>query len=177
VPGAGDPGAFGDEVAASRRELGHLLARLRHGAGLSQRQLARAVSYSAAVVALAERGRPAAAEGFWVSADRVLGAAGELSAGYHRLRDMQHAAHESERSRQIAAQLERIDRRAPGDPRGTDAHAGNGASGRVAAATAVGTCPNCRQPVMLTTLLTAPGEPTSEAVSHHGQERRIENHA
>ena len=144
------------EVETARRELGHLLARLRHGAGLSQRQLARTLGYSAAVVALAEKGRPAAAEGFWVSADQALGAVGELRTGYQKLRDMQQAARQSERNREVAARLERIDRPAADPLRGT-------ADGfqHLAAATAIGTCPNCRQPVRLVTLLTAPGETDS----------------
>ena len=157
MPATGDPAAFGDEVTAARRELGHLLARLRHGAGLSQRQLARTLGYSAAVVALAEKGRPAAAEGFWVSADQVLGADGQLCAGYHKLRDMQQAARESERSRQIAVRLERISGSASDRLRDIAGHDG----ARGATATAIGMCPSCHQPVMLVTVLTAPGETDS----------------
>jgi transcriptional regulator with XRE-family HTH domain len=177
VPAAGEPAAVLGEVETVRRELGHLLARFRHGAGLSQRQLARTLGYSAAVVALAEKGRPAAAEGFWVSADQTLGAVGELSTGYQKLRDMQQAARESQRNRDVAARLERIDHRTADPLRGTadplrgtadplrgtaDPLRGTAAGfQQLATATAIGTCPNCRQPVRLVTLLTAPGETDS----------------
>jgi ribosome-binding protein aMBF1 (putative translation factor) len=79
-------GNAADAVETARRELGQLLARLRNQAGLSQRVLARRTGYSASVVASAETGKPHVSARFWQQADNQLGADGQLTAGYERVR-------------------------------------------------------------------------------------------
>jgi transcriptional regulator with XRE-family HTH domain len=125
-----------------------MLASLRHGAGLSQRQLGRLTGYDHTVVAHSERGRPAAAEAFWKLADNALNAGGALAAGYSRVRNLEMASREKARQQQQAAREERAADRLSGSRAQLPVQAVCGP-----AATVV--CPHCRQPFELMPLLPA----------------------
>lgn len=75
----------GDELAPFKRALGDLLAARRATAGLTQRQLAQAVSYGRTTVATAESGHRQPAAEFWVGCDKILGAGGDLTQAYEQL--------------------------------------------------------------------------------------------
>lgn len=63
------------DLGPLKRTLGDLLAGHRGSAGLTQRELARAVGYARASVAGAETGARVPAQAFWHRCDKVLGAA------------------------------------------------------------------------------------------------------
>jgi transcriptional regulator with XRE-family HTH domain len=61
-----------EEVAGMRRALGQELARLRHAAGLSQRQFAPLTSYSRSTLSDAELGRGRVSRDFWERCEIIL---------------------------------------------------------------------------------------------------------
>ena len=77
--------ADGDDLAPLKKVLGDLLAARRATAGLTQVQLARAISYGRTTVATAESGHRQPAAGFWTACDEVLGADGDLIRAYGQL--------------------------------------------------------------------------------------------
>ncbi|MDZ5447071.1 helix-turn-helix transcriptional regulator [Micromonospora sp. 4G57] len=83
-----------EDVQAAWRELGRQLAGWRQGAGHTQQSLAPLVCYTRSSIANIEVGSQHADRGFWRRVDDVLGAGGELVAGY------EHADALRRRSRQ-----------------------------------------------------------------------------
>jgi DNA-binding transcriptional regulator YiaG len=88
--GPGEPGYFGPavtagQVAEARKDLGRQLAVWRDGAGVTQLELARRLSYSRSTVANVEIGRHCAPRKFWQGADPEVGAAGELLAAFEQV--------------------------------------------------------------------------------------------
>jgi transcriptional regulator with XRE-family HTH domain len=72
-------------VAALRAALGRSLAHHRERSGLNQRELAERVYYDRTSISKFETGQQPAPEGFWLEVDRLLGAGGELVAGFNAL--------------------------------------------------------------------------------------------
>lgn len=87
------------DLGPLKRTLGDLLAGHRGSAGLTQRELARAVGYARASVAGAETGARVPAQAFWHRCDRILGAGGDLIRAYGQL-----AAARGARRKEAAAQ-------------------------------------------------------------------------
>lgn len=75
----------GDDLAPLKKALGDLLAARRVAVGLTQRQLAQAISYGRTTVATAESGHRQPAAGFWTNCDEILGAGGDLTRAYEQL--------------------------------------------------------------------------------------------
>jgi transcriptional regulator with XRE-family HTH domain len=98
-------------AAAARRELGQMLAGLREGARLTQRQLGRLTGYHHTVVGHSEKGIPAGAEAFWKLADDAVNASGVLAARYEQVRNLELAAREKTRRKEQAAREEQAARR------------------------------------------------------------------
>jgi transcriptional regulator with XRE-family HTH domain len=140
-------GTAAGAAETARRELGQLLARLRNQAGYSQRVLARQSGYSASVVASAETGRPHVSARFWHQADDQLGADGQLTAGYERVRLLELWARD-----QDAGHGEGPD---PLTLPGTAVLAGD----RTVTTAAIGVCPSCGHPLALVAHLAVPGRP------------------
>lgn len=149
--------AAGEAIAAARGELSRLLASFRHRAGLSQRDLARMISYSPTTVASAEKGRPYVSAEFWKLADAKLGADGQLVAGYERVRCLHVWARAQARGDGPAPQ--------DGQPAPLPGITSAG-EGRTLTTPAIGVCPNCRQPFALVTELAVPAsEPATNPPS------------
>ena len=74
-----------EDLAPLKGALGDLLAARRSTAGLTQLQLARAISYGRTTVATAESGHRQPAAEFWTACDKVLGAGGDLIRAYEQL--------------------------------------------------------------------------------------------
>jgi transcriptional regulator with XRE-family HTH domain len=72
-------------VAAQRAALGRSLAHHRERSGLNQRELAERLYYDRTSISKIETGQQPAPETFWHEADRLLGAGGELVAGFNAL--------------------------------------------------------------------------------------------
>ena len=75
----------GDDLAPLKKALGDLLAARRAAAGLTQLQLARAISYGRTTVATAESGHRQPAAEFWTGCDEILAAGGDLTRAYGQL--------------------------------------------------------------------------------------------
>lgn len=75
----------GDDLAPLKKALGDLLASRRATAGLTQKELARAISYGRTTVATAESGHRQPAAEFWTACDKVLGAGGDVVRAYEQL--------------------------------------------------------------------------------------------
>jgi transcriptional regulator with XRE-family HTH domain len=105
----GTPGEdlMDQELAPLRQTLIDLLASFRKSAGLTQRELADRLSYARVTVSSAESGHRLPARAFWISADAVLGAAGELVRAYEVLAAARLV---EERHRQRTAEIERRSR-------------------------------------------------------------------
>src|SRR5258708_36976256 len=71
-----------EEVAGMRRALGQELARLRHAAGLSQRQFAPLTSYSRSTLSDAELGRGRISRDFWERCEIIVRAGDALTRLY-----------------------------------------------------------------------------------------------
>jgi transcriptional regulator with XRE-family HTH domain len=71
-----------EEIAGMRRALGQELARLRHAAGLSQRQFAPLTSYSRSTLSDAELGRGRVSRDFWERCEIILRAGDALTRLY-----------------------------------------------------------------------------------------------
>lgn len=96
-------------IAELRRDLGERLAVFRTVAGLTQGQLAQAVSYDRTAVVHIEKGRSRADERFWATADEVCKAGGALLAGFNALQAAK-AEHEQQlRSAELATYRAKID--------------------------------------------------------------------
>lgn len=74
---------------AERRELGRELARVRRAAGLTQRQLGKAVGYSRSTVSNAELGHPDVARMFWVRCDQALDTGQLFTAAFRKIRGIE----------------------------------------------------------------------------------------
>jgi transcriptional regulator with XRE-family HTH domain len=81
------------QVVQARQELGRMLAAWRDAAGLTQRELARRVSYSRSSVANAEIGRHSNTREFWIRADHELNTKRALLAAYDDLDQLVQARH------------------------------------------------------------------------------------
>ena len=75
----------GDDLAPLKKALADLLAARRATAGLTQKQLARAVNYGRTTVATAESGHRQPAAEFWTACDKALEADGDLTRAYEQL--------------------------------------------------------------------------------------------
>lgn len=73
------------QIATQRAALGACLARRRERSGLSQRELAERLYYDRTSISKIETGQQPAPDAFWCQADRLLGADGELVAGFNAL--------------------------------------------------------------------------------------------
>ncbi|RSM65141.1 transcriptional regulator [Actinoplanes sp. ATCC 53533] len=73
------------QVAEARKDLGRQLAERRDMARITQRELARRLSYSRSTVANVEIGRHCAPRKFWQRADREVGATGGLLAAFEQV--------------------------------------------------------------------------------------------
>jgi transcriptional regulator with XRE-family HTH domain len=74
-----------EQIASQRVALGRCLASHRERSGLSQRELAERLYYDRTSISKIETGQQPAPEVFWREADRLLGAGGELVAGFNAL--------------------------------------------------------------------------------------------
>lgn len=72
-------------VAALRAELGRSLAHHRERSRIKQAELAERVYYDRTSISKIETGQQHAPESFWCEADQLLGAGGELVAGFEAL--------------------------------------------------------------------------------------------
>jgi hypothetical protein len=151
------PGSAGQGAEGARTELGGLLARLRERARISQRALAARIGYSPSVVAAAEKGKPHVSARFWELADDKLGAGGQLTAGYERVRCLEMWAREQDWDAET---------RPGAGPAAPDGGV-TPAAGRTVTTPAIGVCPSCGQPLALVAHLAAPapsrGEPAEAA--------------
>ena len=77
--------AAGEDLDPLKKALADLLAARRATAGLTQKELARAISYGRTTVATAESCHRQPAAGFWTACDEVLGADGDLTRAYAQL--------------------------------------------------------------------------------------------
>jgi len=75
-----------EAVRALRRQLGRQLAAARQGAGYTQREFARRISYARSTLSTVESGTQRAARAFWEACDEVLGTGGEFARGYDQMR-------------------------------------------------------------------------------------------
>lgn len=75
----------GDDLAPLKKTLADLLAARRATLGLTQKQLAQAISYGRTTVATAESGHRQPAAEFWSACDEVLGAGGDLIRAHAQL--------------------------------------------------------------------------------------------
>jgi transcriptional regulator with XRE-family HTH domain len=74
-----------EQIAAQRVALGRCLASHRERSGLSQRELAERLYYDRTSISKIEAGQQPAPEAFWSEADTLLGAGGQLVAGFNAL--------------------------------------------------------------------------------------------
>jgi DNA-binding XRE family transcriptional regulator len=146
VTGAGaDLVSDAESIAAMWRDLGHQLAALRRGAGLTQHALAALIRFSRTTVSLAEIGRTEQSREFWDACDKALCTGGVLAAGAAQVgaarKAQQHAA-------ACAAQETREARALAAFATARDQHEVS------AGVSAVQPCPNCGCEVtILTTLI------------------------
>ncbi|MEV0453653.1 helix-turn-helix domain-containing protein [Catellatospora methionotrophica] len=93
--------AVSDEVHNARLALGIKLAAARDAAKYTQKQLARLTNYGRSSIANVETARQNVPRAFWVAADEILGANGELIAAYDQVETLAEA--ERRRSAKAAA--------------------------------------------------------------------------
>ena len=79
-------------VTEARRRAGAQLAAARRQAGYSQEELANKINYGRSSVASIETGHQSCCLDFWCTADKVLGAGGELATAGQRLEDLRKAS-------------------------------------------------------------------------------------
>lgn len=82
------------QVVAQRAALGRRLAEFRGKRGLSQREFAARIFYHRSSITKIESGQQPAPRKFWATADQMLGAGGELVAGFDDLAAAKAAARE-----------------------------------------------------------------------------------
>lgn len=91
------------EIADLRRALGERLATFRKAAEITQGQLAAAAYVDRSLVSHVENGRARADENFWLCADRLTEAGGQLLAAYHQLEAAKREHEANARSTELAA--------------------------------------------------------------------------
>jgi transcriptional regulator with XRE-family HTH domain len=145
-----------EQVREMRRILGRELAARRREAGFSQRQLAPLTGYARSTVSDAELGRHHVRRDFWERCQRVLRIGGELTGRYDQI----EAVAAAWRAAMVrAAQAAREERAAawpavPALP--VTPPPENGVVRSPAGTVTVQTCPACRHPVAVITVLAAP---------------------
>jgi len=144
-----------DQVREMRRVLGRELAARRREAGFSQRQLAPLTGYARSTVSDAELGRHHVRRDFWERCQRILRIGGELTGRYDQI----EAVAAAWRAAMVrAAQAAREERAAvwPAAPAPMTLPTENGVLRSPAGVVTVQTCPACRHPVAVITVLAAP---------------------
>jgi transcriptional regulator with XRE-family HTH domain len=145
-----------DQVRQMRRVLGQELADRRREAGFSQRQLAPLTGYARSTLSDAELGRHHVRRDFWERCQRILRIGSVLTGRYDQI----EAVAAAWRAAMVrAAQAAREERAAvwpaaPALPMTPPTE--NGALRSPAGVVTVQTCPACRHPVAVITVLAAP---------------------
>jgi transcriptional regulator with XRE-family HTH domain/tetratricopeptide (TPR) repeat protein len=91
------------DIAELRRALGERLATFRKAADITQGQLAAETYLDRTTVSHIEKGRARADEAFWLCADRLTEAGGQLLAAYRQLEAAKQEQETSTRSTELAA--------------------------------------------------------------------------
>jgi diguanylate cyclase (GGDEF)-like protein len=140
-----------EDIADMRRELGEQLSNWRKRASMTQQELAKITGFSRSTVANAETGQGGAAA-FWAAADRAVRAAGSLAAGWTRIEAANAAARRRRDRRAWVARAETA---------GPSVAAGIPENGAMAIQDSA--CPNCGEPLTVTTQVIATVIPQSAA--------------
>jgi diguanylate cyclase (GGDEF)-like protein len=146
------PASGREEIVAARRELGEQLKAWRKRAdNMTQQELARITGYGRSTVANAETGQGGAAA-FWAAADRAVHAKGSLAAGWTRIEAASAVARRQRERRAWVARAETA---------GPSVAAGIPENGALAIQDSA--CPNCGEPLTVTTQVIATVVPRAAA--------------